>query len=51
MGREEHHGEEWEKLKAEFDARLEKMKREALRERLAQTASCLWLFPLPGRWR
>ena len=27
------HGEEWEKLKAEFDARLDKMRREALREK------------------
>ncbi len=26
------HGEEWNRLKAEFDARLERMKREALRE-------------------
>ncbi|HSJ85993.1 MAG TPA: dihydropteroate synthase, partial [Anaerolineales bacterium] len=39
------HGEEWEKLKAEFDARLAKMKREALREKWLNPQGVYGLFP------
>jgi 5-methyltetrahydrofolate--homocysteine methyltransferase len=39
------HGEEWEKLKAEFDARLDKMKREALREKWLNPQAVYGLFP------
>jgi methylmalonyl-CoA mutase cobalamin-binding domain/chain len=39
------HGEEWDKLKAEFDARLDKMKREALREKWLNPQGVYGLFP------
>jgi 5-methyltetrahydrofolate--homocysteine methyltransferase len=39
------HGEEWTKLKAEFDARLDKMKREALREKWLNPQAVYGLFP------
>jgi 5-methyltetrahydrofolate--homocysteine methyltransferase len=39
------HGEEWEKLKAEFDARLDRMKREALREKWLNPQAVYGLFP------
>jgi 5-methyltetrahydrofolate--homocysteine methyltransferase len=39
------HGEEWDKLKAEFDARLDKMKREALREKWLAPQAVYGLFP------
>jgi len=39
------HGEEWTKLKAEFDARLDKMKREALREKWLNPQGVYGLFP------
>jgi 5-methyltetrahydrofolate--homocysteine methyltransferase len=39
------HGEEWDKLKAEFDARLDKMKREALREKWLNPQAVYGLFP------
>jgi 5-methyltetrahydrofolate--homocysteine methyltransferase len=39
------HGEEWEKLKTEFDARLDKMKREALREKWLNPQAIYGLFP------
>ena len=39
------HGEEWEKLKEEFNARLEKMTKEALRSRWLQPRGVYGLFP------
>jgi 5-methyltetrahydrofolate--homocysteine methyltransferase len=39
------HGEEWDKLKAEFDARLDRMKREALREKWLNPQGVYGLFP------
>jgi len=39
------HGDEWTKLKAEFDARLDKMKREALREKWLNPQGVYGLFP------
>jgi len=39
------HGEEWEKLKKEFDARLEKMKREALSTGWLKPQSVYGFFP------
>ena len=39
------HGEEWEKLKADFDARLDRMKREALREKWLNPQAVYGLFP------
>ncbi|HEX9388758.1 MAG TPA: methionine synthase [Anaerolineales bacterium] len=39
------HGEDWVKLKAEFDARLDKMKREALREKWLNPQAVYGLFP------
>jgi len=39
------HGEEWDKLKADFDARLDKMKREALREKWLNPQAVYGLFP------
>lgn len=39
------HGAEWDKLKAEFDARLDRMKREALREKWLNPQAVYGLFP------
>jgi 5-methyltetrahydrofolate--homocysteine methyltransferase len=39
------HGEEWDKLKADFAARLDKMKREALREKWLNPQAVYGLFP------
>jgi 5-methyltetrahydrofolate--homocysteine methyltransferase len=39
------HGAEWEKLKAEFDARLEKMKKDALREGWLKPQAVYGFFP------
>jgi 5-methyltetrahydrofolate--homocysteine methyltransferase len=39
------HGDEWTKLKAEFDARLDKMKRLALREKWLNPQAVYGLFP------
>lgn len=39
------HGAEWEKLKAEFDARLGKMTREALRDKWLKPQGVYGLFP------
>jgi 5-methyltetrahydrofolate--homocysteine methyltransferase len=39
------HGEEWGKLKAEFDARLEKMTREALRSKWLKPQGVYGFFP------
>ena len=39
------HGDEWTKLKAEFDARLDSMKREALREKWLNPQAVYGLFP------
>ncbi len=39
------HGVEWDKLKAEFDARLDKMKREAMREKWLNPQGVYGLFP------
>jgi 5-methyltetrahydrofolate--homocysteine methyltransferase len=39
------HGEEWDKLKAEFDARLDRMKREALRQKWLNPQAVYGLFP------
>jgi 5-methyltetrahydrofolate--homocysteine methyltransferase len=39
------HGEEWDKLKADFDARLDTMKREALREKWLKPQGVYGLFP------
>ncbi len=39
------HGEEWEKLKQEFDARLERMKREALRTGWLRPQGVYGIFP------
>jgi len=39
------HGTEWDKLKGEFDARLDKMKREALREKWLSPQAVYGLFP------
>ncbi|HSG44792.1 MAG TPA: methionine synthase [Anaerolineales bacterium] len=39
------HGEEWTKLKAEFDARLQKMKKDALREKWLNPQGVYGLFP------
>ncbi len=39
------HGEEWDKLKAEFDARLDKMKREAIHEKWLAPKAVYGLFP------
>ena len=39
------HGEEWDKLKAEFDARLQRMKKEALREKWLKPQGVYGVFP------
>src|SRR5215207_4805504 len=39
------HGDEWIKLKAEFDARLDKMKREAIHEKWLAPKAVYGLFP------
>src|SRR5687768_4676852 len=39
------HGEEWKKLKAQFDARLDKMKREAIHEKWLAPKAVYGLFP------
>ncbi|HSO12758.1 MAG TPA: methionine synthase [Anaerolineales bacterium] len=39
------HGAEWDRLKAEFDARLDKMKREAMREKWLNPQGVYGLFP------
>jgi 5-methyltetrahydrofolate--homocysteine methyltransferase len=39
------HGAEWDKLKAEFDARLDGMKREAMREKWLNPQGVYGLFP------
>ncbi|MGE5378549.1 MAG: methionine synthase [Bacteroidota bacterium] len=39
------HGAEWDKLKAEFDARLDGMKREAMREKWLNPQGVFGLFP------
>ncbi len=39
------HGEEWTRLKAEFDARLDRMKREAMREKWLNPQGVYGLFP------
>ncbi|HEU0296046.1 MAG TPA: methionine synthase [Anaerolineales bacterium] len=39
------HGEAWDQLKADFDARLDKMKREALREKWLNPQGVYGLFP------
>jgi 5-methyltetrahydrofolate--homocysteine methyltransferase len=39
------HGEEWDKLKADFDARLDQMKRQALREKWLNPQAVYGLFP------
>ncbi len=39
------HGAEWEKLKVEFDARLERMKKEALKEGWLKPQAVYGLFP------
>jgi 5-methyltetrahydrofolate--homocysteine methyltransferase len=39
------HGKDWEKLKAEFDARLEKMTREALRSKWLKPQGVYGFFP------
>jgi 5-methyltetrahydrofolate--homocysteine methyltransferase len=39
------HGAEWEKLKADFDARLKKMKKDALREGWLKPQAVYGLFP------
>ncbi len=39
------HGAEWDKLKTEFDARLDKMKREAMREKWLNPQAVYGLFP------
>jgi 5-methyltetrahydrofolate--homocysteine methyltransferase len=39
------HGDEWTKLKTEFDARLDKMKREAIREKWLTPQGVYGLFP------
>jgi 5-methyltetrahydrofolate--homocysteine methyltransferase len=39
------HGDEWTKLKSEFDARLEQMKREALRDRWLKPQAVYAYFP------
>jgi 5-methyltetrahydrofolate--homocysteine methyltransferase len=39
------HGEEWNKLKAEFDERLDRMKREAMREKWLNPQGVYGLFP------
>jgi 5-methyltetrahydrofolate--homocysteine methyltransferase len=39
------HGEEWTKLKAEFDARLDRMKREAIHEKWLAPKAAYGLFP------
>jgi 5-methyltetrahydrofolate--homocysteine methyltransferase len=39
------HGEEWDKLKAEFDTRLDRMKRQALREKWLNPQAVYGLFP------
>ena len=39
------HGPEWEKLKAEFDARLERMTKEALRDKWLKPQGVYGLFP------
>ncbi|MBV6449726.1 MAG: Glutamate mutase sigma subunit [Anaerolineales bacterium] len=39
------HGAEWDKLKVDFDARLDKMKREAMREKWLTPQAVYGLFP------
>jgi 5-methyltetrahydrofolate--homocysteine methyltransferase len=39
------HGAEWDKLKAEFDARLDRMKREAIQEKWLAPKAVYGLFP------
>ncbi len=43
-GAKNSHGPEWEKLKAEFDARLEKMTKQALREKWLKPVAAYGLF-------
>jgi 5-methyltetrahydrofolate--homocysteine methyltransferase len=44
-GAKNSHGPEWEKLKAEFDARLDKMKREAIKEGWLKPQAVYGYFP------
>src|SRR5215213_6231111 len=44
-GAKNSHGAEWEQLKAEFDARLEKMTKEALRDRWLKPQGVYGFFP------
>jgi len=44
-GAKNSHGAEWEKLKAEFDARLDKMKRKAIKEGWIKPQAVYGLFP------
>ncbi len=44
-GAKNSHGDEWVKLKAEFDARLEKMKKQAMREKWLNPQGVYGLFP------
>jgi methylmalonyl-CoA mutase cobalamin-binding domain/chain len=44
-GAKNSHGAEWDKLKAEFDVRLDKMKREAMREKWLNPQAVYGLFP------
>jgi 5-methyltetrahydrofolate--homocysteine methyltransferase len=39
------HGEEWDKLKSQFDARLDRMKREAIQEKWLAPKAVYGLFP------
>ena len=43
------HGAEWDKLKADFDARLDKMKREAMREKWLNPQAVYGLFPCQAK--
>jgi 5-methyltetrahydrofolate--homocysteine methyltransferase len=42
------HGEDWKKLEAEFEARLERMTREALRDKTLQPQAVYGFFPANG---
>ncbi len=44
-GAKNSHGAEWDKLKAEFDARLDRMKRAAIKERWLQPQAIYGYFP------
>ena len=50
-GAKNSHGAEWEKLKAEFDTRLDKMTKEVLTNEMAQAAGRLRILPMPIGWR